>query len=128
MKRIKIINQTKKKILASKGVIADNWWSRTVGLLANSSLKQGEGLVIRPCSAIHSFGMRFAIDVLFLDKEGKVLKIKPNFLPFRLAIGRNNVYQVIELPVGKIEESSTKLGDLITLEEDDSETNTNGSF
>jgi len=64
---------------------ADTFRARAKGLLGASFLDDAQALWLAPCRAVHTFGMRFAIDVVFLDGRGKVLRIVPNLLPYRLA-------------------------------------------
>lgn len=90
--------------------------SRLVGLLGRGSLPPGEGLVIDPCSSVHTAFMRFAIDVLYVSRDGEVLKIVPNMKPFRAsAMARARCY-VIELPTGTAAETSTAVGDELELD------------
>ena len=95
---------------------ADNSKSRRVGLLKKSGLQKGEGLWILPCEAIHTFFMRFDIDVLFLDRKRRVVKAVHRMRPWRLAMswrGRT----VLELPPGTIGESGTLPGDQLEVVE-----------
>jgi uncharacterized protein len=85
------------------------------GLLGKNSLMAGEGLLIRPCKGIHTFGMRFPIDVLFLDKNSHVIAIIKNIQPnkmTRLYLGASGV---IELSAGTIDATATKPGDRIEI-------------
>lgn len=77
---------------------ANTFLSRARGLLGRR-LGANEGLIITPCSAVHSFGMRYPIDVVFLDRNHIVKKIVTNFRPWRVAscFGSRSV---LELPVG----------------------------
>jgi len=64
---------------------ADTFRARAKGLLGSRYLDDGDALWLAPCRAVHTFGMRFAIDVVFLDARGKVLRVVPNLPPYRLA-------------------------------------------
>jgi hypothetical protein len=94
-------------------VIADSYWSRFWGLMGRRTLGEGEGLLIEPCSSIHTMFMRFAIDVIFLDEERRVVKIA-TVRPFRAAVGRGSRC-VLEVPAGTAERSGLKVGDALTL-------------
>jgi len=107
-----LINTTKKTTLASQCRFANSVWKRMVGLLNRSSLPEGEGLLLDRCYGIHTFFMRFPIDVLFLDREYKVIKAVKALPPFRTCAVRHAVY-VLELPVGSIERANTEAGDQI---------------
>lgn len=82
-----------------------------------SNLPPGTGLVIDPCSSIHTFWMRFPIDVLYVDREGMVLRADRAMKPWRVGplLVRHGRY-VIELPAGTIEQSQTAQGDRVILE------------
>jgi uncharacterized membrane protein (UPF0127 family) len=86
--------------------------SRRRGLLGRDGMIDGSALIIAPCQAIHTFGMRFAIDVVFANKDGLVLKCCPAVRPGRLA-GCFSAFAVIELPAGAIERSETRVNDAI---------------
>lgn len=112
---MRIRNATRGTRLASSAWLADSLWSRLVGLLGRASLGQGEALVLRPCNSVHTAFMRFAIDVLYLDRSNRVLKVVPTLKPFRLSFTAG-AYTVIELPPGVIEQTTTAIGDEITIE------------
>ena len=76
------------------------WWTRAVGLLATPQLDDPSGLWIAPCNSVHTFGMRYPIDVVFVDAEGSVTKTVPNLAPGRAAWGRAK--SVVELRAGLI--------------------------
>lgn len=101
--------------MADKAVIADTCFSRMKGLLGRTGLAQGEALVIRPCNSIHTLFMRFAIDVLFVDKQNKVVAALSNVLPWRLSPIYWRGHSAIELPSGVILEAGTACGDEIRL-------------
>jgi uncharacterized membrane protein (UPF0127 family) len=112
---VKIINQSKNTVLAEKAIIADTAFQRMKGLLGRDSLQPKEALVIRPGNSIHTFFMRFAIDVLFLDKEGFVLKVIQRLRPFRLTAIYFRASSAVELPAGTIQESFTQPKDKIII-------------
>lgn len=98
---------------------ASNPLTRMVGLLGRRSLAPGEGLWFEPASSIHTAFMRFAIDVIFLDREGVVLRCVPAMRPFRVAAQRG-ARAAVELPAGTIERSGVSAGDRLTMEAVDS--------
>lgn len=78
---------------------------------------EGQALVIDPCTSIHMFFMRFPIDVLYLDREDRVLRAQKRIKPWRVGpLYTRGARYVIELPVGAIESSGTQIGDRILLE------------
>ncbi|MFH1678861.1 MAG: DUF192 domain-containing protein [Candidatus Omnitrophota bacterium] len=114
---MKIINLRNNAILADKAKIADSFMTRLVGLLNRMSLDKGEALILMPSNSIHSIFMRFTIDAIFLDKNGKIIGLLPSFKPFRLSPIYFNAVLTIELPESTIKLTNTKLGDPIKLEE-----------
>ena len=71
--KMRVRNLSRDADLADHATVADNFWRRLRGLLGRSGLEAGEGLVIRPCNSVHMLGMRFPLDVLYLDRAGTVL-------------------------------------------------------
>mgnify|MGYP000923949339 CR=1 FL=1 len=75
MKYVQVVNTKNNTVLADKVGVADTFLLRLKGLLGRKSLEAGEGLVFYPCSSIHCYGMKFAIDAIFLDENKKVLAL-----------------------------------------------------
>lgn len=115
MARLKILNKTRGAVLADRAGIADTSPKRRTGLLKHLSLEGGEGLWIAPCEAVHTVGMRFAIDVLFLDKKRRVLKIRRSMGKWRLAACLW-AHSVLELPAGACVATGTEAGDQLEFE------------
>ena len=86
--------------------------SRRRGLLGRNGLEDGSALIIAPTSAIHTFSMRFAIDVAFVSRDGRVLEVRVAVKPWRIS-GAWGAFAVIELPAGALEQSDTRPGDLL---------------
>lgn len=107
-------NQTRGAALATAAWRAANPWTRTVGLLGLAGLAAGEALHILPCRSVHTFFMRFTIDVLYLDRAGRVVKTVPGLRPFRYSWGGRHAHSVLELPAGLITATGTAPGDEIT--------------
>lgn len=110
LRRIRIRNQTRDAVLAEAAGAADTSAARRVGLLKHEKLAEGEGLWIAPCEAVHTFGMKFAIDVLYLDRKRKVLKVRERLVPWRIS-GCLRAHSVLELPAGMAEKTGTRAGD-----------------
>ena len=85
---------------------------RTRGLLGTSELPEDEGLWITPCNSIHTFGMRYPLDIIYLDKKRQIKKIIPNIKPRRLSLSLL-ASSVIELRAGTIDKLSLKKGDTL---------------
>ena len=109
-----ISNVTQNSIIASDAALADNFISRLKGLLGTDKLDTGKALIIFPCNSIHTFGMKYPIDVVFLDNHDKVVKINEAMPVNRFALCSKSNY-VIELPAGTIEATGTVVGDKISL-------------
>ena len=101
-------------LLASRIELAVDSQSRRRGLLGRDKLDEGAGLIIAPCSAIHTFSMRFAIDVVFLARDGKVLKTYTALERGRIAFSLS-AFAVVELPSGVLTESGVMPGDDLRL-------------
>ena len=113
---MKIINKTQGTILATEVEIADSILSRLVGLLNRASLSENAGLIITDCRSIHMFFMRFAIDVIFLDRRYKVVGLVKGIKPFRLSPYFWRAYYAVELPSGTINKSKVNVGDQLSVE------------
>jgi uncharacterized protein len=107
-------NATRDVILGDRIDVADTSSTRRTGLLKHPGLERGQGLWIVPCEAVHTFGMKFPIDVVFLSKKRTVLKM-------RGSMGRRGIalclraHSVIELPAGTIDETGLQVGDQLEL-------------
>jgi uncharacterized membrane protein (UPF0127 family) len=89
------------RVLAEVADPARSMWTRFKGLMLRGSLAEGQGLVIEPCSSIHMMFMRFAIDAVFYDREGRITKVAGNLRPWLgLAFGGRGSRGVVELPAG----------------------------
>jgi uncharacterized protein len=86
--------------------------SRRRGLLKHDSLPEGHALIIAPSNAIHTFWMRFAIDVAFVTREGRVVKVCSTVVPWRIAVAWR-AYAVVELAAGALSRSDTRSGDVL---------------
>src|SRR5947207_14416031 len=106
-----VLNRTRGTTLASSVDLADTPKSRRIGLLRHESLNAGEGLWIYPTQAIHTFGMRFPIDVAFIDRRMRVKRIYHQLAPFRLTLLVWSAESVLELPSGSLAGTGTAVGD-----------------
>ena len=104
-------NRTRGSTLAVKVRLADTPHSRRVGLLRHKNLAPGEGLWIYPTLAIHTFGMRFPIDVAFLDRRLRIKRIYHGLAPFRLTVPVWGARSVLELASGSLASTGTSVGD-----------------
>ena len=110
-------NQTRQTYLATALAVADTHWSRLRGLLGlkSTDFGHGFGLWIVPCHGVHTLGMGFPIDVIYLDQILTVIEIRRELRPWRVAPIRRLATSVLELPCRTAAETSTALGDKIEI-------------
>ncbi|MEW5894861.1 MAG: DUF192 domain-containing protein [Candidatus Omnitrophota bacterium] len=113
---MRIINQTRQTILAGTATVADTAFSRLKGLLGRESIGADEALIITQCRSIHMFFMKFAIDVIFVDRKHKVIGLVENIRPFQMSPYFWRTSYVIELPPEKIRKTGTRTGDVLVLD------------
>jgi uncharacterized protein len=109
--KLTAINTTRGARLTECGRIADGFLTRLVGLLRDKALAQGDGLWIVPCNSIHSIGMHFIFDAIFLDKELRVVHLIREMKPWRASKMVFSAHSVLELPAGLIAQTATEIGD-----------------
>jgi uncharacterized membrane protein (UPF0127 family) len=114
--KLRVVNATRGTVIADRAAIARSSAERRTGLLKHSELPQGEGLWIAPCECIHTFGMKFPIDAVFLTKKKKVAKIAAALPRRRLAMALL-ADSVLELPAGTASRTETRIGDQLLFEE-----------
>jgi len=112
---MQVRNVTRNLLLGDAVRDADTFFSRWRGLLGTEGLSTGEGVWICPCSSIHSFGMRFEFDALFLDGDNKVEGLYRRFRKNRISRIFWKARGVLELPAGTIERTGTEVGDEVEL-------------
>jgi uncharacterized membrane protein (UPF0127 family) len=103
--------------LATELSLADTHWSRLRGLLGarESDFSNGKGLWIKPCRGVHTLAMRFAIDVVYLDRAGAVVHLEQGLKPWRFAPVRLQAASVLELPRQTVATTKTAVGDKIEI-------------
>jgi uncharacterized protein len=110
-------NRTRQVSLASVLTVADTHWTRLRGLLGldTGEFGKGRGLWIVPCRGVHTLGMRFPIDVVYLDRQMKVIHVQSELQPWRVAPVRGQAASVLELPCRTAVETGTAVGDRIEI-------------
>jgi len=110
-------NRTRQTFLATSLTVADTHWTRLRGLLGLGSddFPNGHGLWIVPCSGIHTLGMGFPIDVLYLDRSFTVVDIRQDVQPWRFTPIRSKATSVLELPSRTAAQTKTAVGDRIDI-------------
>lgn len=112
---LRIVNLNRQTELGDRIETADKGPRRRKGLLGRDSLEPGEGLWIVPCEAVHTFAMRFAIDLVYLDRKRRVLKVRHRVPPSRIS-GCLRAHSVLELPAGAAEQAQVAPGDQLQFE------------
>lgn len=115
MEYVTICNRTQNTLAGTRIGVADTARTRLIGLLGHASLDAGSGLLIRPSSGVHTFGMRFTIDVVALDRNLRVHSLWPQLRPWRLSGLGWKIHSVLELPAGAIREHSIHVGDQLEI-------------
>ncbi len=103
-------------VICERCAVADRMLPRMKGLLGRRSLRAGEGLLIRPAPSIHTFFMRFAIDAVFLGRDGDVLKVAHNIRPWRARSCRG-ARAVLELAAGEAKRHGISYGERLAVAE-----------
>ena len=111
------LNRTRHTYLARQLRVADTHWSRFCGLMGTDagSFPEGRGLWIVPCHGVHTFAMRFPIDVIYLDSDKVIVHLEENLKPWRLAPVRLRATSVLELPGSTLSSTQTAIGDEIEI-------------
>jgi uncharacterized protein len=112
---VQVRNLTRSTVLATHAEVADTSAKRRTGLLKHTKLDPGEGLWIAPCESVHTFFMKFAIDLVYLDKQKKVRKVRHSVPPWR-ASACLTAHSILELPAGTAQQTATQAGDQLTIE------------
>ncbi len=107
-------------IVADRVKVASTRVERAVGLLRHSHLEPGEGLWITPCRGVHTWFMRFSIDVVAMDEHGVVVDAVSMLKPWRMRLPRPGEHSVLELPAGTLLSTPVQLGQTIRFEDADS--------
>ena len=110
-----VIRRESGGVVCERCLVADRMFARMKGLLGRRELPSEEGVLLRPASSIHMWFMRFAIDAVFLDAEGRVLRIVPDLGPWRIASQRG-ARAVLELAVGECTRRGVREGDRLRID------------
>ena len=113
--KVKVRNETRDTVLAEAADLANTSATRRTGLLKHERLEAGDGLWIVPCESVHTFFMKFPIDLVYLDKKRKVRKVRHAVPAWRLSACLT-AHSVLELPAGTLERTGTMVGDELAVE------------
>jgi hypothetical protein len=114
--RLTARNRTTGAVVATSVEVADTHLKRAVGLLGRDRLDHGHALYIVPSGGVHTWGMRFPIDVAALDADGVIVDLVSAMAPWRIRLKRRGTAGVLELPAGTLERSRTEVGHRIAFE------------
>jgi uncharacterized membrane protein (UPF0127 family) len=110
-----LYNDSSDTFIAMRVETARTFWKRFVGWMGKRTFREGEALLITPCSRVHTCFMFAPIDVVFLDRDGRVVKILENVRPFRFPKGARRANSVVELPAGTIANHGLQVLDQLRL-------------
>jgi uncharacterized membrane protein (UPF0127 family) len=114
---VRVVNRTRGIVLGDRVRTARTFLSRLAGLLGTAAIAEGEGLWIVPCRGVHTVGMRYPIDVAFLDARGVVVGILEGLPPNRLGRGVRDARGALELRAGTLAATGTAPGDRLEFDE-----------
>ena len=112
---MKVLNINNQTILGTKVLKAESFFQRLKGLIGTEFLEEGTGLLIAPCSSVHTCFMKYPIDVIFLDEYDKILHIIHSMQPYRFSPIVKGAKKVLELPAGICFSTGTAVKDQIEL-------------
>ena len=115
---LKIVNTSREIQIATHVQLAGDGKNRRKGLLGRERLAEGEGLWIVPCEAVHTFWMRFPIDLIYLDRQHRVVKTRNNVRAWRISACLR-AHSVLELAAGVVRDTNTRMGDQLSMESGD---------
>jgi uncharacterized protein len=107
-----LVNLRNQNVLAGNVQQAYTFLRRFKGLMFTNEFPSGNSLHIKPCNSIHTFFMKYKIDILFLDDDKQVIDLKKEMMPGKLSVCKK-ASSVIELPAGTIDKTETQVGDYI---------------
>lgn len=113
MRLLRVVNTRGNRELGGRIGLADGWFLRLRGMLGRPAPEAGEGLLLTPCRSVHMYGIRFPLDVAFLDANGAVVATYGPLSPGSRSRWHRNAVHALELPAGTLEESRTDIGDVL---------------
>ena len=113
----RIIDETRGTVVAKDLRLADGLWSRFWGLMGRKALPNDAGLLLKPSSSIHTAFMRFPIDIVFLDRSLRVVKVVPELKPFRVSVAFGGAHSALELNAGAAAQAGVETGDQLVMEQ-----------
>jgi len=113
-----VYNRTRETFVATEAVLADGYWQRLVGLLGKTSkwARLGAGLWIVPSHGVHTIGMLFPIDLIFLGRNKEVVRVEEYVRPFRISRVCLKANSILELPAHTVHRTGTRVGDKLEID------------
>ncbi|SCP98041.1 DUF192 domain-containing protein [Anaerobium acetethylicum] len=115
MKKVKVYNASKNRIILGEAEIADTFFTRFRGLLGRKGLAADAGLIINPCNSVHMIGMRFPIDVIFVNRDNRICHIQHSMRKMSVSPVVRGARFVIEAPEGISKRLNIEMGDEIKI-------------
>lgn len=113
---VRVENERTGRALGVRVRVADGAWTRMRGMLGRPEPAAGEGLLLRPCNGVHMLGMRYALDVVFVARDGSVVRACQALAPGRIVPWVRHAHEAFELPIGTIAATGTRHGDHLHIE------------
>jgi uncharacterized membrane protein (UPF0127 family) len=117
LKVFSVRNLERGTVLATRAKLASSYVDRFFGLMMRKGVEEGGGLLLTKSSSVHSFFMRFRFDAIYLDREGRVVKIVPSMRQWWVSFGGRGAKDTLELPAGVAASTGTQPGDMLAFEE-----------
>lgn len=117
MRSVRVANRTREVMLGRDVKVADTFFTRLRGMLGRPPLKEGQGLLLVPTRGVHMYGMKTALDVVFLDGSNEVCAMYRELAPGERTKVHGEAASALELPPGTISRTGTELGDVVELVE-----------
>lgn len=117
LKVFSVRNLERGTVLATRAKLASSYVDRFFGLMMRKRVEEGGGLLLTKSSSVHSFFMRFRFDAIYLDREGRVVKIVPSMRQWWVSFGGRGAKDTLELPAGVAASTGTQPGDMLAFEE-----------
>ncbi len=112
--QVALMNERTRQFVASSVEVAGTRNTRRRGLLGRDRLDETSAMLLAPCAGVHTVGMRFAIDVIFVDRQGYAVKVVRDLKPWRIALA-SRAHAVIEMPAGSLRWGQVLIGDRLYL-------------